>query len=114
MNLALTLVLITNIQITGYQSLKSQTDDSPFVTSTGEHVCRHGVAVSQDLLASGKIRYGDWLYIEGIGLKFVNDTMNPRIKNSIDIWVSSHGEEKDIWLKYRDKKVNIYKVEIIK
>ncbi len=97
---------------TSYRSVPNQTDDSPYITSIGERVNCHGVAVSQDLLASGKVKYGDWLYIEGIGLKCVNDTMNKRFKNRIDIWVGSLEEEREFHRKNGIKKMNVHKVII--
>lgn len=86
-------LFIGNMTLTSYRSVKEQTDDSPYWTSIGERVNNHGVAVSQDLLESGKVRYGDLLYIEGQGFKVVNDCMNKRLKNSVDVWVETLPEE---------------------
>jgi 3D (Asp-Asp-Asp) domain-containing protein len=80
--------------VTAYQSVPEQTDDSPFITSIGHHVNPFGCAVSQDMLASGQVKYGDYLCIEGIGCKVVNDTTAPRHSRLVDIWVSSYAEEK--------------------
>ncbi len=98
MNLVLSAILIGSLTATSYRSVPNQTDDSPFVTSTGERVHKHGVAVSRDLLErwGGPIKYGDWVYIEGYGFKVVNDCMNERHKNRIDIWVASYEEEKAV------------------
>jgi hypothetical protein len=112
----LNLMFIGLLQITSYQSVPEQTDSSPFHTSIGEHVHKHGVAASRDLLCpatffkktkirlhkrnagcpSGRLHYGDWVYVQGFGPKQVNDTMNARHKRSIDLWVGSHAEEKRI------------------
>lgn len=40
--------------------------------------------------------YGDMLYIPGYGSRIVNDVMNVRHKNAVDIWVRTHDEEKKI------------------
>lgn len=101
------LSLLGNMTVTSYRSVPSQTDNSPYVTSIGEKVNKSGVAVSQDLLKRGVVKYGDILYIEGYGLKVVNDTMNPRLKNHIDIWVATYGEEKQVGT----RKLLIYKVK---
>ena len=107
--------------MTSYRSVESQTDDSPFITSTGERVHKHGVAVSRDLLCpysygaskfhskkdcpfSEKIHYGDWLYVPHYGIKVVNDTMNERITNGIDLWVPSYEEEKKVGV----RKLKVY------
>ena len=111
MSLILTSLFIGNLAVTSYRSVPSQTDSSPFITSTGERVCKDGVAVSQDLLKSKRIKYGDWLYVEGIGLKRVNDTMNARHKNHIDIWVPSLEAEKKFHKEFRGKRVNVYVVK---
>ncbi len=116
-------------RVTAYQSLPEQTDDTPFITSTGEHVCNDGVAASRDLLKSGKIKYGDWIYIEGTGLKRVNDSLNDTecvrrnekgkcverkpIRNQWDIWVPSRAEESKVWKKYGNKPVRVWKVQIM-
>lgn len=96
MQLLLIPILLGSMMTTSYRSVPSQTDDSPFVTSIGERVSPRGCAVSQDMLKKngGTLDYGDLLYIEGIGYRFVNDTMNIRHKRSIDIWVATHAEEK--------------------
>lgn len=103
MKLILIAILVGKLTITSYRSVPEQTDDSPFITSTGEHVNPHGVAVSQDLLTKngGPIDYGDLLYIEGYGFKVVNDTMNIKIKNHLDIWVETKAEEKKVGVKKR-------------
>ena len=110
MQLILISLFLGNLQVTSYRSVPEQTDSSPFFTSIGDKVCRDGVAVSQDLLKSKKIKYGDWLYIEGVGLKRVNDTMNKRFKNHLDIWVGSLEEEKKFHKKFGDKKLNVWVV----
>lgn len=110
MNSVLTLILVANVTITSYRSVPSQTDSSPFTTSIGEKVCKDGIAVSQDLLKSGKVKYGDWLYIPGIGLKRVNDCMHHRWTNRADVWVATLQQEKDFHAKWKGKKVKVYKV----
>lgn len=98
--IALVLVFIGNVTLTSYRSEKAQTDSSPYSTSIGERVTIRGCAVSQDLLQSGKIKYGDLLYIEGFGYRFCNDTMNVRMKNSVDLWVQNLAQEKQIGVRH--------------
>ena len=111
MNSVLVLVFLGQIITTTYRSVPAQTDSSPFYTSTGEHVCKDGIAVSQDLLLSGKVKYGDWVYIEGIGLKKVNDCMNPRHRKRMDIWVGTYREEKEFDKKYGHIKLKVWLVK---
>lgn len=89
-------VFVGNLTLTSYRSVPEQTDTSPYWTSIGERVNSHGVAVSQDLLKSGIVRYGDLLYIEGQGFKVVNDCMNSRLKKSVDVWVETYEDEKAV------------------
>lgn len=91
-------VLLGNMTVTSYRSVPEQTDSTPFITASGEHVHPHGVALSRDLLKrwGGPVSYGDFVYIEGYGLKVVNDTMHPRHRNHVDIWVKTYDEEKAI------------------
>lgn len=104
--LMMIVTLVGNLTVTSYRSVPEQTDDSPFITSIGERVHSSGVAVSQDLLKNGVVKYGDVLYVEGYGFKVVNDTMNPRHKNHVDLWVDSYKKEKAVGV----RKLNIYRV----
>jgi 3D (Asp-Asp-Asp) domain-containing protein len=89
-----TVVLV--LYVTAYRSVPDQTDDTPFITSIGEHVSKFGCAVSQDLLASGQVKYGDYLCIDGQKCCLVNDTMNIRNMNAADIWVATKEEERAV------------------
>lgn len=136
MNLILVTVLIGNLTVTSYRSVRNQTDTTPYHTSTNAQVEPGGVAVSRDLLCGAcrrlhhrcahpeyekKLHYGDWLYIERYGFRFINDVMNDTstkrvkgrvykhlLRNRIDIWVRSYKEEKQINV----KKLLVYKIKI--
>jgi 3D (Asp-Asp-Asp) domain-containing protein len=94
-------LVLGSLMVTAYRSVPEQTDSSPNWTSIGEHVSKYGCAVSQDLLASGKVMYGDILAVEGIGTCVVNDCTHSRHTNLVDKWVSTHAEEKAIVPKKR-------------
>ena len=102
MRLILTAVLLGSLQVTSYRSVPSQTDDSPYITSIGEHVHPHGVAVSRDLLKrwGGPLDYGDVIYIQGFGFKVVNDCMGEGHTKAVDIWVATYKEEKKVGVKH--------------
>lgn len=70
-----TWVALGVLTLTSYQPIPSQTDDSPLITSVGHYVHPFGAAVSRDLLATGAACYGDVLYVDGYGLRVINDTM---------------------------------------
>ncbi len=111
--LVLIATFVGNLHCTSYRSVPSQTDDSPNYTSIGERCNVNGVAVSRDLLSrwGGKLNYGDQLYIDGIGWRKINDCMNERYKNRIDLWVQSHDDEKAFDLKWKGKKTKVWAVK---
>ncbi len=125
MNTALALILIGIFQVTSYRSVPNQTDSSPFYTSTGEKVSSDGIAISQDLLCddckkmharckylkSNKLHYGDWLYIELVGPKRVNDVMNIRHKNRIDVWVEKLADEKEFHRRFGHIKLKVFRIK---
>jgi 3D (Asp-Asp-Asp) domain-containing protein len=94
-------LVLGQLMLTAYRSVPQQTDDSPFITSIGHRTHPYGIAVSQDLLAAGKVKYGDYLCVERLGCYVVNDTMNQRHTNSADIWVATYEQEKAIPPKLR-------------
>ena len=88
------------VHSTAYNSTRGQTDSTPFVTATGTRVRSGVVALSRDLL--GRFPYGTRLSIEDLSGRYsgylrgrvfvVEDTMNVRIGNTIDLWMGSRGE----------------------
>lgn len=138
MKLVAVMVLIGNLTVTSYRSVPKQTDSTPYSTSTNAQVEPGGVAISRDLLCGAcrklhkrcahpeyekKIHYGDWLFVEGYGFRFVNDCMSDtssiRVKgkvkrrlitNQIDLWVRTYNEEKTVGV----KKLEVYKIKIQK
>jgi 3D (Asp-Asp-Asp) domain-containing protein len=109
--LILAIILLGSFPVTSYRSAKSQTDKSPFITSTGEHVYKGGCAASQDLLRDGIVKYGDTIYIENIGFYRINDTMNIRIKRQFDIWVETQAEEKEHDRKFGKRKLRVWLIK---
>lgn len=138
MKLLLITILLGQIKITAYQSLKRDTDSTPFHTSTGKHVIVGGCAISRDMLCGAcrkkhrrcdhpdytkKLHYGDDLYINGHGLVKINDVMgeytrvriNGKIKRfpitkQIDIWVENKPEESKVFKQYRNGFTEVWKV----
>lgn len=100
------LILLGTMTLTSYRPIAAQTDDSPTYTSIGDRTTKFGCAVSQDLLKNGLVAYGDILYIPGYGYRVVNDTMNARHKNHVDLLVFTHDEEKAVGTRH----LQVYKV----
>jgi len=108
-------LLLGSFPVTSYRSTPAQTKPKGCVwTASGVRCNVHGVAVSQDMLKinGGKLKFGDALLIEGIGIKFVEDTMNKRHTQRLDIWVSTLKEEKAFDIKFRDKKLKVWLIRL--
>jgi 3D (Asp-Asp-Asp) domain-containing protein len=92
------------VEITAYTSRIRETDSTPYITASNEIVRPGGIAISRDLLniIGG---YGTKVIIKGYGVFVVNDIMNARYTNSVDIWSGDlqlalkHGRQKGtiIW-----------------
>ena len=115
MNFLMIALFLGSFQVTAYRSVPEQTKPKGYHwTASGEKTNVHGVAVSQDLLKrnGGQLNFGDMIYIEGIGVKFVNDTMNKRHKHKLDIWVSSYEDEHKFDKKFRGKNIRVWILKI--
>jgi hypothetical protein len=102
----LIIVLLGTFTITAYQprpqDTKPECVNRHFCeTSIGENVSELGLAVSQDLLKSGKVHYHDVIIVEGFSPRIVFDTMNPRIHDAMDMFVYTRAEEHKIGIQHR-------------
>lgn len=113
MNLALVTILVGNLIVTSYRSVPECTDDSPFITSNGERVSPHGIAISRDLHKrwGGPLDYGDVVFVEGVGFKTVNDVMHQRHKRRADVWVATLKDEQVFHKKFGHRKLRVYKIK---
>jgi 3D (Asp-Asp-Asp) domain-containing protein len=82
------------VQVSAFSSRPEETDDTPFITASGSHV-RRGV-VATNLQIDGKILpfgtkirfpelFGDEVFV-------VEDRMNKRFQDKVDIWFSDTHE----------------------
>lgn len=60
-----------------------------------------GCAVSQDLLKDGTFKYHEWIYVEGFGYRYVNDTMNARITRAVDLFAWTPADEKRVGVRHK-------------
>ncbi len=91
------------VEATGYSSTVDQTDSTPFVAANGTMV--HDGVVAANFLAFGtKIRipevYGDRVFV-------IEDRMNKRFQNRIDIWFPDRASA----LKFGYKQVRVQILE---
>jgi 3D (Asp-Asp-Asp) domain-containing protein len=78
-----------NVTLTAYNATKAQCDDTPFTTASSIRVREGIVALSRDLEKRYNLKFGDLIYIEGIGLFEFQDRMHRRWKNKVDIFMWS-------------------------
>lgn len=78
------------IVITGYASLRAETDSSPTITASMTSVSPGCLALSRDLLRTftdnAPFDFGDWVLLPGVGVFKVQDTMADRWERRGDIW----------------------------
>jgi len=98
-------------RITAYNNLPEQTDSTPNTMASGRHVYEGAVALSRDLLAQYKIKWGDIVCLEKPGLCYiVEDTMNDRYDNRV---TPGSGHRVDIFMFSREMALQTnYKTKI--
>ena len=75
-------------EVTAYNPIKSQTDNSPYTTAFLKRVHPSCVAVSRSIIHDLKWSPGDRIYIEGVGIRRIGDLMARRVKNyHIDLFM---------------------------
>src|SRR3989344_1517174 len=83
------------LYVTGYSSTPEQTDDTPFITASGKHV-RDGIVATNLLPLGTKIKipelYGNKVFV-------VEDRMNTRLQNHVDIWFAEYWDAKNFGIK---------------
>ncbi len=78
---------------TGYTSSIFETDATPFVTAANTATREGILALSRDLLREytpgAPFSFGDRVHVSGLGDFLVEDVMNARWSNRIDVWFAS-------------------------
>lgn len=94
-----------SVTATAYNSLPSQTDDTPNIAAWGDRLepGMRAIAVSRDLLDQG-LRRDMRVHIEGLGDFVVLDKMNARYRRSVDIYM---GEDIDAAMRFGRRSVRI-------
>ncbi len=86
------------VWITAYSSTPEETDDTPFITASGKTV-RDGIVAANFLPIGCKIQipslFGNKTFV-------VEDRMNSRYKNSVDIWMTSKSKALYFGASYAD------------
>ncbi|MFA5945791.1 MAG: hypothetical protein WC802_02690 [Patescibacteria group bacterium] len=96
-------VSVRYMQVSAYTSRVQECDSTPFITASNTHV-RDGVVATNQLPFGTRIKmpelYGDKVFI-------VEDRMNTRYKNNVDIWMDDLSVAKHFGRK--TVKIEIYK-----
>jgi 3D (Asp-Asp-Asp) domain-containing protein len=89
---------------TGYSSSVAETDETPFVTAANTPTRPGTLALSRDLLREytpgAPFSFGDRVRVHGLGEFLVEDVMNARWSNRIDVWFPSRDEA--LWFGRRE------------
>ena len=87
------------VTVTAYNSLAYQTSSEPNITAWGDSLVpgMKCIAVSRDLISRG-LKHNTPVKIEGFeGIFIVNDKMNKRWKNRIDIYMDNDVKKAKNW-----------------
>ena len=79
-------ILTKEVIVTAYSPRKEECNDDPFTAASMRPVKAGTIAVSRDLFDAGWV-FGRKVYIKGLGIYEVNDLMNARYTNRIDIFM---------------------------
>lgn len=101
---------LDKITITSYNNEPKQTDNSPNIMASNRLVYEGAVAISRDLKTKYNLKWGDLIYIDTLQRYFViEDLMNERFKNRIDIF--SFNKDWSLRLHLKSQRVTIYKIK---
>ena len=81
-------VAVRYMTLSAYNSMENQTDGSPYSTAIGS-LTRDGVVASNNLPIGTRVRFPDYF---GDKEFRVEDRMNTRYQNNIDIWMEDYKE----------------------
>ncbi len=93
---------VKTVQASAYNSVPGQTDSTPFITASGTHV-RRGVVAANFLPIGTKVTFPD---IYGDEVFVVEDRMNKRYQNNVDIWMEDIGDARQFGR--RNVRIHIY------
>lgn len=88
---ALTNSPVRTVTVTAYNPTTDQCDDDPLIAASMRKVRQGTIAVSRDLFDQGWV-FGRKVRIEGLGIFEINDLMNKRFTQRIDIFMWDENE----------------------
>jgi len=82
---------VRKVVVTAYNPTTSQCDEDPLIAASMRKVRAGTIAVSRDLFDQGWV-FGRKVRIEGLGIFEINDLMNKRFSQRIDIFMWDEGQ----------------------
>ena len=82
---------VRTVTVTAYNPTTSQCDEDPLIAASMRKVRLGTIAVSRDLFDQGWV-FGRKVRIEGLGIFEINDLMNKRFTQRIDIFMWDEGK----------------------
>jgi 3D (Asp-Asp-Asp) domain-containing protein len=77
----------TVVTATAYSPTVEECDETPFITASGRRVRPGIIALSRDIEREFGVKFGDVLYLEGLGYYEFQDRMHWRWKRRVDIFL---------------------------
>ena len=108
--------VMVKVVATGYSSSIRETDATPFITASNTRTRNGILALSRDLLRrytpGAPFDFGDRVHVTGLGEFVIEDSMNQRWNNRIDIWFPSRLQAirfgvKEVYLKTVNADLNV-------
>ncbi|MCK4818208.1 3D domain-containing protein, partial [bacterium] len=99
------------VVVTAYNPVATQTDSSPEITASNKQVRTGMIAMSRDLEEEFGFRFGDPVFIVGLGFFVFEDRMNKRWTRRVDILMPCKKAAKEFGVKYSFLVVSIIQME---
>ena len=85
---------VRTVTVTAYNPTTSQCDEDPLIAASMRKVRSGTIAVSRDLFDQGWV-FGRKVRIEGVGIFEINDLMNKRFTQRIDIFMWDENQARE-------------------
>jgi len=77
------------VKMTAYSARVCETDSTPNITASNKRVKVGYIALSRDIEKDFRLRFGDKIYVKGVGVFEFQDRMHRRKKRQVDIFMHS-------------------------
>ena len=75
------------VTVTAYTACPSECDSTPFITASNKTIYIGVIALSRDIEKDLGLKFGETIYVKGIGHFTFEDRMNKRWKRRVDIYI---------------------------